>query len=145
MARFNYWDLYIYGLIVAFLYVEKVVGFCFMLWSLPLLCASHYVFENAAAITLTVGDKTYTCFQICLALHIFGWLSQFYGHGVHEGRKPALVTNLLFANFAFFFITFEVINHVFGYGEGKETDEVRKCIAADIKEYQASCGKSKSA
>lgn len=27
-------------------------------------------------------------------LHVIGWLAQFYGHGVHEGRSPALVDNL---------------------------------------------------
>mmetsp|Transcript_25931 Transcript_25931/g.24774 ORF Transcript_25931/g.24774 Transcript_25931/m.24774 type:complete len:193 (-) Transcript_25931:2656-3234(-) len=29
-----------------------------------------------------------------LGLHIFCWVAQFYGHGVHEGRSPALLDNL---------------------------------------------------
>ena len=29
-----------------------------------------------------------------LALHVASWLAQFYGHGVHEGRAPALLDNL---------------------------------------------------
>ena len=29
-----------------------------------------------------------------LAIHITAWIMQFYGHGVHEGRKPSLLDNL---------------------------------------------------
>jgi len=32
---------------------------------------------------------------IAAAVHVFCWLAQFYGHGVHEGRAPALLDNLL--------------------------------------------------
>lgn len=28
------------------------------------------------------------------AVNIMGWLAQFYGHGAHEGRVPALVDNI---------------------------------------------------
>lgn len=28
--------------------------------------------------------------QAGLAAEAFGWISQFYGHGVHEGRAPAV-------------------------------------------------------
>ena len=34
-------------------------------------------------------------FSHLLAVHIFGWIAQFIGHGVFEGRKPALMDNLL--------------------------------------------------
>ena len=27
--------------------------------------------------------------------HVIGWIAQFIGHGVFEGRKPALMDNLL--------------------------------------------------
>ena len=33
--------------------------------------------------------------EIAGAVHVFCWLAQFYGHGVHEGRAPALLDNLL--------------------------------------------------
>lgn len=33
--------------------------------------------------------------QIALGVHIFAWIVQFYGHGVHEGRAPALLDSLL--------------------------------------------------
>mmetsp|Transcript_5161 Transcript_5161/g.9484 ORF Transcript_5161/g.9484 Transcript_5161/m.9484 type:complete len:218 (-) Transcript_5161:245-898(-) len=35
-----------------------------------------------------IGLSTYVC------VHIMGWLLQFYGHGLHEKRMPALLTNL---------------------------------------------------
>ena len=34
-----------------------------------------------------------------IALHITSWIAQFYGHGVHEGRSPALLDNLFQAIF----------------------------------------------
>lgn len=33
--------------------------------------------------------------KIAIGLHVFSWLAQFYGHGVHERRAPALLDNLL--------------------------------------------------
>ena len=32
---------------------------------------------------------------VAAAIHVGCWLAQFYGHGVHEGRAPALLDNLL--------------------------------------------------
>jgi len=29
-----------------------------------------------------------------IVVHVMSWLAQFYGHGVHEGRSPALLDNL---------------------------------------------------
>jgi uncharacterized membrane protein YGL010W len=42
-----------------------------------------------------------------IAVHIIGWVAQFYGHGVHEGRAPALLDNLfqaLAVSFLFVYI-----------------------------------------
>ena len=33
--------------------------------------------------------------KIALAVHVASWLFQFYGHGVHEGRAPALLDNIV--------------------------------------------------
>ena len=53
--------------------------------------------------------------KIAIGIKAFGWISQFYGHGVHEGRAPALLDNLLGAVvLAPFFVFLEVIFH-FGY------------------------------
>lgn len=47
--------------------------------------------------------------NVALTAHIIAWLAQFYGHGVHEKRAPALTDNLLQALvLAPFFVVFEV-------------------------------------
>ena len=47
--------------------------------------------------------------KIAIGLHVFSWLAQFYGHGVHERRAPALLDNLLQALvLAPFFVAFEI-------------------------------------
>ncbi|WFD33342.1 RING-type E3 ubiquitin transferase [Malassezia cuniculi] len=52
---------------------------------------------------------------VALGLHVFSWIAQFYGHGVHEGRAPALLDNLLGAVvLAPLFVFLEVLFH-FGY------------------------------
>ncbi|KAJ3228758.1 hypothetical protein HDU78_009582 [Chytriomyces hyalinus] len=44
-------------------------------------------------------------FTLALGLHVFSWIVQFVGHGVFEGRAPALLDNLLQALvLAFFFV-----------------------------------------
>lgn len=69
-------------------------------------------------------------FSIFVAIHIFAWLTQFFGHGFYEskllqlfnsvlGRAPALMSNLLFANIAPFFFCFEILNFLFGYKRNK--------------------------
>ncbi|CAE7870816.1 MPO1, partial [Symbiodinium sp. KB8] len=51
-----------------------------------------------------------TVWNVAIALHIFGWAVQFYGHGVHEGRSPALLDNLFQAIFAApIFVLMEVL------------------------------------
>ena len=76
-------------------------------------------------------------------LHIVAWIAQFYGHGVHEGRAPALMDNLGFMGLAPFFVSFELLHYGFGDREGPEMVEVRKAIANDIKEYRAGRKKNK--
>ncbi|ODV77282.1 DUF962-domain-containing protein [Suhomyces tanzawaensis NRRL Y-17324] len=45
-----------------------------------------------------------------LTLHVLAWLAQFYGHGVHEKRAPALLDNLLQALvLAPFFVVYELL------------------------------------
>lgn len=44
-----------------------------------------------------------------IALHVVGWLAQFYGHAFYERRAPALFDNLLLALvLAPFFVVFEI-------------------------------------
>ena len=50
-----------------------------------------------------------------VAVHIFSWIAQFIGHGLFEGRAPALLDNLSQAIFlAPFFVWIEIL-FFFGY------------------------------
>jgi len=84
----------------------------------------------------TFGGKLYTYY---IAVNIFGWLTQFVGHGIYEQRAPAITTNLFFMFIAPFFDVFEVMNMVYGYKD-KEIKEYAKIIDADIAHYRLSRG-----
>jgi len=57
----------------------------------------------------------YPAWAIALAIHIAGWVAEFFGHGHFEGRSPALLDNLLQAFLmAPFFVLLEVL-FMFGY------------------------------
>jgi uncharacterized membrane protein YGL010W len=63
-------------------------------------------------LTSTYGS---TANNWAIGVHIFSWLAQFVGHGVFEGRAPALKDNLIQAVFlAPFFVWMEVL-FFFGY------------------------------
>ncbi|MCJ1280922.1 hypothetical protein MMC26_000240, partial [Xylographa opegraphella] len=63
-------------------------------------------------ITSTCGS---TANYVAVVLHIGSWISQFIGHGVFEGRKPALFDNLVQALLlAPFFVWMEILFY-FGY------------------------------
>ncbi|KAH7079583.1 hypothetical protein FB567DRAFT_449431 [Paraphoma chrysanthemicola] len=47
---------------------------------------------------------------IAIAVHIVSWIAQFVGHGKYEGRKPALLDNLVQALFlAPLFVWYEIL------------------------------------
>ena len=63
-------------------------------------------------LTSTYGMKAN---YIAIGVHIFSWLAQFVGHGVFEGRAPALLDNLVQAIFlAPLFVWLEIL-FAFGY------------------------------
>ncbi|CAK4034608.1 endoplasmic reticulum membrane [Lecanosticta acicola] len=63
-------------------------------------------------LTSTYGMKAN---YIAIGVHVVSWLVQFLGHGVFEGRAPALLDNLVQAIFlAPFFVWLEVL-FFFGY------------------------------
>lgn len=71
----------------------------------------YAIYYGSTVLARTHPDAT----KIALGLKAFGWVSQFYGHGVHEGRAPALLDNLLGAVvLAPFFVFLEILFH-FGY------------------------------
>lgn len=71
--------------------------------------SSAYLYCRAVYLNmLDTGEGLDTYFRYSLAIHIFGWLAQFFGHGVFEGRSPALMDNLLLIFVAPFFVISEV-------------------------------------
>lgn len=63
-------------------------------------------------LTVTYGMKAN---YVAIGLHVVSWIAQFIGHGVYEGRAPALVDNLVQAIFlAPFFVWMEIL-FAFGY------------------------------
>eukprot|EP00055_Hartaetosiga_balthica_P002289 m.3443 g.3443 ORF g.3443 m.3443 type:complete len:201 (+) comp2070_c0_seq1:82-684(+) len=76
-----------------------------------------------ASALLAIGSMTAFYFQatnenammIATIVHVVGWIVQFYGHFVHEGRAPALFDNLFQSVYlAPFFVLLEVMFQ-FGY------------------------------
>ncbi|KAK5127125.1 hypothetical protein LTR85_008485 [Meristemomyces frigidus] len=77
-----------------------------------------------------------TANYIALGVHIFCWLAQFVGHGIYEGRAPALLDNLVQALFlAPFFVWFEVL-FAFGYRPELQS-RLDKAVEGEITKYKA--------
>ena len=66
----------------------------------------------------------YDFLTVCLFVQAVGWIAQFIGHGVFEGRAPALGTNVFFLTLANFFVIFEFLYFAFGYRSGKEMQKI---------------------
>lgn len=73
---------------------------------------------------------------IAIGVHIFSWLIQFVGHGVFEGRAPALLDNLVQAIFlAPFFVWLEVL---FAFGYRPELKSRLDCaVKKEVAKFQA--------
>ncbi|KAI5296189.1 hypothetical protein KEM52_005259 [Ascosphaera acerosa] len=62
----------------------------------------------AHSLTDTLGGALAT--KVCVVVHVVCWIAQFIGHGVYEGRAPALLDNLVQALFlAPIFVWLEVL------------------------------------
>ena len=76
--------------------------------------------------------------SIAVAIHIVSWILQFVGHGKYEGRKPALLDNLIQALFlAPLFVWYEVLFKL-GFYKGLKR-EVEAAIEVEV----AKLGKAK--
>ena len=84
---------------------------------------------------LTTGGS-YTTNVNAIAIHIVAWLAQFVGHGVYEGRAPALLDNLLQALvLAPFFVFMELL---FKAGYRPELQKrVNESVEKEVKKHQA--------
>lgn len=73
---------------------------------------------------------------IAIAVHVVSWVAQFVGHGKYEGRKPALLDNLVQAlGLAPLFVWYETLWR-WGLMRGLEV-EVKKGVDEEVKKIQA--------
>lgn len=97
----------------------------------PLLVAST---AYANHLTSTYGS---TANYWAFGVHVASWIAQFIGHGIYEGRAPALLDNLVQAVFlAPLFVWLEVL---FSMGYRPELKKrLEKAVEADIAKFRAS-------
>lgn len=77
--------------------------------------------------------------SIAIGVHIISWILQFVGHGKYEGRKPALLDNLVQALFlAPLFVWYEVL---FKLGFYKQ---LKREVESDIEKEVAKLGNGKA-
>merc|ERR1711939_566106 len=105
------------------------IAFFTFLWTMAQLIGSQWmVAAHEDLFAVKINGAIFRLYDLALFFHIVGWVAQFIGHGVFEKRAPALMTNLFFAGLAPFFTSFEILNGMLGYKEGKELDEIRRRI-----------------
>ncbi|KAI9172047.1 ER membrane protein [Paramyrothecium foliicola] len=130
-ATVPYLDLNL-GTIVALLYaalyvlLEPVAG-----TALALICLGSTAFTNY--LRIQNPDST---FHIALIVHIASWIAQFIGHGVFEGRAPALLDNLVQAIFlAPMFVWLEML-FLLGYRRELQA-RVEKAVKVEIAKFRS--------
>jgi len=75
-----------------------------------------------------------------IGLHVVSWIAQFVGHGIFEGRAPALLDNLVQALFlAPFFVWLEIL-FFFGYRPELKS-RLDQAVKKDVATFKASKGK----
>ena len=105
----------------------------------PVIGAVTY-FSGFLAYQLILSLKQDVSLSMFAFVHIFAWIAQFVGHGVFEGRAPALKTNAVFIFLAPFFVSFEILNSLLGY-RNEEVREYNKIIEADIAHHNSTINK----
>lgn len=94
-----------------------------------LFVISGYLFSQYAIVAYE------NAFQVALIIHVICWIAQFYGHGVHEKRSPALIDNprqaLIFAPL---FVLIEIAAP-FGY-KADFMKKMQKIAEANIREFK---------
>lgn len=104
---------------LTFLAMEPTAGLLYA----PVIGAMHHVGTSILTRNL----------NLAIGIHAVGWICQFIGHGVFEGRKPALLDNLLQSvHAAVFFVWLEFL-FMLGY-KPKLKAELDALIAAKIAE-----------
>ncbi|KXJ92455.1 hypothetical protein Micbo1qcDRAFT_162741 [Microdochium bolleyi] len=84
-----------------------------------------------------LADNAEMTNKAAIAVHVVAWIAQFIGHGVFEGRAPALLDNLVQAIFlAPLFVWLEVL---FKFGYRRELQaRVGQAIDVEIKKFKNS-------
>ncbi|KAI4117346.1 MAG: hypothetical protein LQ338_007567 [Usnochroma carphineum] len=79
-----------------------------------------------------------------LGLHVASWIAQFLGHGIFEGRAPALLDNLVQAFFlAPFFVWMEILFRLGYRPELRQRLDV--AVGREVQKYRASKRKGNGA
>jgi uncharacterized membrane protein YGL010W len=87
----------------------------------------------------TTANKTKVN-SIAVGIHLVSWILQFIGHGKYEGRRPALLDNLVQALFlAPLFVWYECLFKLGFYGELRKS--VEEGIEIEIAKLKAGKGK----
>jgi uncharacterized membrane protein YGL010W len=109
--------------------LEPVVGFILAPIILGITAFMNYL-------TMTYG-ATATAYSIIL--HVLSWIFQFIGHGVFEGRAPALLDNLFQAIFLAPLFVFLEVFFFFGY-----RPELQRRVEAGVQKKIAEFKSSKA-
>lgn len=91
---------------------------------------------GAAAMNTALAANSTLTNQVAITTHIVCWFFQFVGHGVFEGRAPALLDNLVQALFlAPLFVWLELL---FKFGYRRELqDRVEKAVQVEIANFKS--------
>jgi uncharacterized membrane protein YGL010W len=120
--------LVICTLCLLYVNVEKVSGLVS-----TMVYGLGYLYGRSLYLVAVENGTTSTFWNISMAIQIVAWVMQFVGHGVFEGRKPALMDNLLLTLVAPDFVTIEIL-FAFGWKKDmhakcqKEIDQILRDI-----------------
>ena len=117
------------GFSTLYIKLERVVGLLTTLYMFVSYCYVQHLYELAYQ-----HDSLDSLWKFFLVVKVFAWIFQFVGHGVFEGRAPALTDNLLLTLVAPFFVTAEVL---FFFGWKKEMfNEIEEDIKKRINVFK---------
>ena len=124
------WSMIFAAFYIIYYAVIELPGFAGLLAALLVFCG--YIYAN-----FLYNTRGNDIWSHALYTHIACWIAQFLGHGVWEGRSPALLDNL-FQAFAMapLFVFMEVL-FMFGY-RSEFRERVQKSVDVNIKDYRES-------
>jgi len=110
----------------------------------PLAALIYLPQLTLSLLTATAFSKHASAPQIAGGTHAVAWIAQFIGHGVHEGRSPALLDNILGAVvLAPFFVHLELL---FGLGYKPQLHkQIQNDIGKEIAKFRKEQGDTKRA